>query len=458
MSTAMSDAAIEALTRQGIATLAARIREGEISAERLALHYQARIRRGEPRIRAWAWIDDAAMLQAARSADDALRTGPCGPLHGIPIGVKDVIHTRGIPTRMGSPIFEHFVPDTSAECVQRLESAGAYVQGKTVTTEFASQSPGVTANPWNPTCTPGGSSSGSAAAVAAGFSPAALGTQTRGSLIRPAAFCGVVGYKPSFGAISRHGVHALSAALDHVGVLGRSVDDVALLAATLAGPHPHDAGTLPANAHPIPPIPAMLSAPPRLAAIRSPAWPLAELSQRGRFEADCVRLQRAGAHVEALELPASFDQAASHVRTIQLFDIARNFRSLRATSGDRMSPTFRALCDRGAQISRTQYDEAMAARAALSAELTASYGDFDAILTPPSTGEAPATLETTGDAAFCSIWTLCGLPCVALPTGLGGRNLPLGLQVVGTGPADAQTLAVAKWCAAQLPFPHLPPS
>ena len=261
------------------------IRRGLFTAEQLTAHYLERIRQHDSRIHAWAFLDASRALDEARKADDVVRSGaPLGPLHGIPIAVKDIIYTKGIPTRMGSPIFAGFVPEHSAACVEKLTLAGAFVQGKTVTTEFANQHPGPTANPWNSAFTPGGSSSGSAAAVAAGFTAAALGSQTRGSVIRPAVYCGVVGYKPSFGLISRFGVHPVSPTLDHVGVLARSVDDAGLLTSCLMGHDPRDASSL-ADAQ----TPADLldlgdlDDPPRLAAVRSPLWGTADNAQQQLF-------------------------------------------------------------------------------------------------------------------------------------------------------------------------------
>ena len=436
------------------------IRDGRFSAEALTHAYLTRIRQHDSRIHAWAWLDADRALERARAADRELSEGRLrGPLHGIPIGVKDVIHTRGIPTCMGSPIFADFVPTSSAGCLERLERAGAFVLGKTATTEFANQHPAATTNPWNAGFSPGGSSSGSAAAVAAGMTAAALGTQTRGSIIRPAVYCGIVGFKPTFGLVSRLGVHQLSWTLDHVGVLARSVADAGLVAAVLAGHDVRDPASLPDALLPegldeLDP----LSHPPRLVAVRSPAWELADAVQQSLFATNCDALRAAGAEVEVVELPEAFDRANDAARTIQLAEIGRNFAALHAAHASRMSATFRLLCEQGMQVAALDYLEALDVRAALRARLADLLHALgaDAIVTPPATGEAPATLASTGDAAFCTIWTLCGVPSVAFPTALGPHGLPMGLQVVGAELADRRTLEVAQWCRRALPFEACP--
>jgi Asp-tRNA(Asn)/Glu-tRNA(Gln) amidotransferase A subunit family amidase len=442
----------------GLGEAARAIRDGRLTAEALARACLARIRRHDGRIRAWAWLDEDRALEQARRADAELRAGRSrGPLHGVPIGIKDVIHTRGIPTRMGSPIFAAFVPASSAHCVERLERAGAFVLGKTATTEFANQHPAATTNPWNVGHSPGGSSSGSAAAVAAGMTAAALGTQTRGSTIRPAVYCGIVGFKPTFGLVSRSGVHELSWTLDHVGVLARSVPDAALVASAIAGHDPRDRASLsdamlPPDLH----VVAPLARAPRLAAVRSPAWRLADPAQQSLFEANCATLRRAGAQVEAVELPEAFEAANDAARTIQLAEIGRNFAALHAAHAHKMSATFRALCERGMQVTALDYWAALDARAAVRRHLADLLAAFDAIVTPPATGEAPPGLASTGDAAFCTLWTLCGVPAVAFPTALGPHGLPMGLQVVGAELADRRTLEVAQWCRDALPFEARP--
>lgn len=430
------------------------IRRRLFTSEQLTARYLERNREHDARVQAWAFLDEARALDAARRADEALLAGSrAGPLHGIPIAVKDIICTKGIPTRMGSPIFADFVPDHSATCVEKLELAGGFVQGKTVTTEFAYQQPGPTTNPWNHDFTPGGSSSGSAAAVAAGLTAAALGSQTLGSIIRPAVYCGIVGFKPSFGLIPRFGVHPLSHTLDHVGVLARTVDDAGLLVSCLAGHDARDPGSLP-----VAQLQADLSelgdlpAPPSLAAVRSPAWNKADPAQQALFDANCAALKAAGARVEEIALPGAFEQADAVAQLIQRAEIAQNYRDLVSSSGPRFSAKFRALFEQGVLCSRAEYLSALKARDALREALSRVFGGFDAIVTPPATGEAPRGLGATGNAAFCIAWTLCGAPSIAFPTGKGPNGLPMGLQVVGGYLDDRRMLRTAKWCAGALPF------
>jgi Asp-tRNA(Asn)/Glu-tRNA(Gln) amidotransferase A subunit family amidase len=430
------------------------IRKGRFTAEELTAACIGRIRAFDDRVRAWAWFDANRALEHARAADRVMRAGTnVGPLHGTGIGLKDIIHARGLPTGMGSPIFADCVADRSAACVEKLEAAGAFILGKTATCEFATQHPPSTTNPWNAEFTPGGSSSGSAAAVAAGFVTAALGSQTRGSTIRPAVYCGIVGFKPSFGRISRVGVLETSATLDQAGIFARSLDDAWLLTHVLQGPDVRDPATLQENAwqggdEPI----AVSPAPPRLAAVRTPAWDKADAAQRALFESNCNALREAGARVEHVELPEPFAAADDATRVIQLAEIARNFADLYERAKDRMSGTFRTLVERGARIPAADYQHALEVQRALQQSFAQFVAGYDAIVTPPATGEAPRTLRATGDASFCVIWTLCGVPSVAFPVALGPQRMPMGLQLVGAHGKDREVLEIASWCRAVLPF------
>jgi Asp-tRNA(Asn)/Glu-tRNA(Gln) amidotransferase A subunit family amidase len=433
------------------------MREGRVTSEGLTAAWIARTRAHESRVRAWAWFDERRALDLARAADRALRAGAAhGPLHGLGIALKDIIDAKGLPTGMGSPIFAGHVADRSAASVEKIEAAGGFVLGKAATCEFATQHPPATTNPWNAQFTPGGSSSGSAAAVAAGFAPAALGSQTRGSVIRPAVYCGVVGFKPTFGRLSRFGMLETSAPLDHVGLFTRSFDDAWLLVRHLEGPDARDPATLGStwSGGDAPIAPSLR--PPRLAAVRSPAWGRADAAQKELFDANCAALRRAGARIESAELAEDFAAADEATRTIQLAEIARNFAGLHARSRERMSDTFRALYERGARIAQTDYKRALAVQAALTRSLAAFLADYDGIVTPPATGEPPRTLQATGDASFCAIWTLCGVPCAAFPTTLGPQGMPMGLQVVAARGNDRQALEIAAWCRAQLPFTAAP--
>lgn len=439
------------LETMGLLDVLNALRSGQCSSEEWVRACLARVQEVEAQIKAWEWLDADAALLAARRADDYLRKGgQPGRLHGVPIGVKDIMATAGVPTRMGSPIYASHVPQESAAVVNRLQAEGGFVMGKTVTTEFAWRNPGKTHNPWNLGHTPGGSSSGSAAAVAAGMVPAALGTQTIGSVIRPAAYCGVVGYKPSFGLISRAGVHPLSHSLDHVGVFARSVADAAYLASCLAGHDAADPGSLSdASLRPLAPSDTVVSVTPRLAAIRSPVWHLADEAQRAMWDANLAALERAGAIIEEVELPPSFNSALDVLRTILMAEGAGIYAPLQAAHPGKTSAALDALIDAGLAISAVDYIRAIAAAKDMRVELASLLSRFDAIVTPPATGEAPATLVDTGDPSFCGIWTLMGVPALTIPVGRGPAGLPLGLQLVGGYLRDAELLKMADFISRQ---------
>jgi Asp-tRNA(Asn)/Glu-tRNA(Gln) amidotransferase A subunit family amidase len=426
-------------------------REGRATVQDYVASCSERISALEPRIQAWEWFDPSrAMAEAEERAGGILQDLP---LFGIPVGVKDIIATRGIPTRYGSRIFATNVPTHSAWIVRRLEALGGLVMGKTVTTEFAYRQPGKTRNPWNTAHTPGGSSSGSAAAVAAGFVPIAIGTQTLGSVIRPAAYCGVVGYKPSYGAISRTGIQPFSATLDTVGVFARSVADAAWFGACLMGPDPRDEATLvkgPEKTLHVPLEPLVTA--PRLAVVRTPKWPLASDAQKAGFEASLAMLQAAGATLREVNLPRVFEDAWETVMVIMSRDAVKSFASIESRHRIRLSPHLIELLDRGHRVTPEQYAKARAKRDDYRAWLDHVFERNDAIVTVPATGEAPEGLGNTGDASFCSLWTQAGMPAVTIPSGLGPRGLPLGFQVVGRYREDEHALKVASWVESTLAF------
>jgi Asp-tRNA(Asn)/Glu-tRNA(Gln) amidotransferase A subunit family amidase len=426
-------------------------REGRATVQDYVASCSARIAAQEPRIQAWEWFDASrAMAEAEERAGGILQDLP---LFGIPVGVKDIIATRGIPTRYGSRIFATNVPTHSAWIVRRLEALGGLVMGKTVTTEFAYRQPGKTRNPWNTSHTPGGSSSGSAAAVAAGFVPIAIGTQTLGSVIRPAAFNGVVGYKPSFGAISRTGIHPFAPTLDTVGVFARSVADAAWFGACLMGPDPRDEATLSKAPEktlrvPLEPLPAL----PRLAVVRTPKWQLASEAQKQNFDECVARLQAAGATVREVNLPKLFDNAWDNVMTILTHDAVKSFASIESRHRIRLSPHMIDILDRGHRVTPEQYTRARERRDEYRRWLDNVFEKSDAIVTIPATGEAPEGLANTGDAVFCSLWTQAGMPAVSVPSGFGPRGLPLGFQVVGRYREDEAALKVAAWVESVFAF------
>ena len=426
-------------------------REGRATVQDYVASCSARIAQLEPAIHAWEWFDpQRAMADAEERAGGILADLP---LYGIPVGVKDIINTRGIPTRMGSRIFHGNVPSLSAWVVRRLEALGGLVMGKTVTAEFAYRTPGKTRNPWNTAHTPGGSSSGSAAAVAAGFVPVAIGTQTLGSVIRPAAFCGVVGYKPSFGAISRTGVHPFAPTLDTLGVFARSVADAAWFGACLMGQDAKDEATsINGPVHLLRVPLETLATPPRLAVVRTPKWSLATEAQRGHFEEVVTRLASAGAAVKDVHLPHLFDDAWDNAHLIMARDAVKSFASIESRHRISLSPPLLEILDRGKRVTPEQYARARDKRDNYMRWFEAMFERHDAILTLPATGEAPQGLASTGDATFNSLWTQAGLPAITVPSGRGPRGLPLGTQVVGRYRHDERALQVAAWLEATLQF------
>jgi Asp-tRNA(Asn)/Glu-tRNA(Gln) amidotransferase A subunit family amidase len=416
----------------------------KIRSEDLTRTLLQRISEHEATVQAFQWMDPSKALNHARKSDETIKSGiPSGQLHGIGIGIKDIIETRGIPTTMGSPVYKDYIPGDSATVVKRLEDAGAFVMGKTVTTEFAYFTPGKTRNPWNQAHTPGGSSSGSASAVAMGFVPGAIGTQTNGSVIRPAAFCGVVGYKPTAGIIPLDGIHPFSPSLDQVGVFTRDVPDASFLAAVLQTKEPlPGCKTIPAISSDV----NSMSHPPRLAAIRSPVWHRAEENAQRHFESLIKKLREKGAVVEELELPEEFDQAHALLRTIMYAEAAKTFAELQHRYGNLLSARLKGLIDEGLEIKESDLERSFSQKETLSVNIDDFMNNFDAAVTPPTPGEAPAGLTQTGDPVFCTIWSLCGVPAINIPAGLGPKGLPLGLQIVGPRFSDDRVLSAAKWC------------
>lgn len=381
-----------------------------------------------------------------------------GPLSGIPVAIKDIIATADMPTTNGSPIYKDHVPEADAWVVERLRQLGATIFGKTVSTEFAWRHPGPTVNPWNRNHTPGGSSSGSAAAVAAGIVPLALGTQTLGSVIRPAAFNGVVGFKPSFGAIPRAGVNHLSPSLDHVGLFARCVDDVAYVLSLLAHASDRDPHGNPLPAFDLDPnkgLPPLDK--PRLAIVRFSKWSKAEPEQQHIFNSAAETLRGAGATLDELELPALDQDNWATINTILACEAAVIFDRLVDLYPDRSSDHLKELVRVGKAHSAHDYLSAKALQDTLRQSLTADISGFDAVLTLPAFGEAPAGLAYTGNAEYCAPWTLLGVPALSLPAGFGRNRLPLGVQIVGSYRNDLRILRVGKWIESTLKFdPGIP--
>ncbi len=424
------------------------LREKQFSAEEYVTALQQRIAERDGDIEAWTHYAPRQALDAARRADmHAHKGAPRQPLGGIPIAIKDIIDTADMPTEIGSPIYKGRVPERDAYVVERLKQFGAVVMGKTVTTEFAWSFPGKTRNPHNKNHTPGGSSSGSAAAVAAGFVPAAIGTQTMGSVIRPAAFCGVVGYKPSYGLISRRGIHPFANTLDHVGVFARSVWDVGFLAQLLMGFDGNDASCLSTGGF----VPGKfsipkLNSPPHLAQLRTPAWPLVDEAQKDCLYENAERLRRAGARVSEVRLPPLFNEALPAAQSIMRAEAALIFGPLREKHPDKVSANIDDVVTTGQAISASDYLKALRLRSTLRTQLSTILRRYDGIITPPAPGEAPRGLGATGNPAFCAIWSLLGVSAISLPTKTGPKGLPMGLQIVGDYLGDQRMLSIAAWC------------
>ncbi|WP_119677544.1 amidase [Indioceanicola profundi] len=404
--------------------LAQRIARGEVSCEAVARHALDRIVEREPTVQAWAWLDPDAAIAAARRLD---RAGPQGPLHGLPVGIKDIIDTGDMPTAYGSPIYEGHRPVRDASAVALIRDAGGLPLGKTVTTEFAYFTPGRTTNPHDPARTPGGSSSGSAAAVACGMVPLALGTQTAGSIIRPASFCGIVGYKPSFGLLDRTGIRPFAESLDTPGVLAGSVDDAAFLAGVLAG-RSFD----------------IEEAPLRIGFCRTHeadaaepcVWPLLEEAVR--------RLGPAGVVVREVTLPPAFAGLLQAQKVIMAAEAARSNAPELRTAPEQVSARLRAIAAAGREIAPAELDAAHELAERARRILPEVMGGMDALLCPAAPGEAPVGLEATGDPVFSRVWTLLGLPCVTVPGLRGPAGMPVGVQLVGRMRDDARVLAAAK--------------
>lgn len=420
------------------------IRDGSISAEALVGTCLARVREIDAQVQAWAFLDPEHALAQARAADELRKSGaPTGSLHGVPVGIKDIFDTADLPTEDGTVLHAGRTPGGDATIVARLRAAGAVIMGKTVTTELATYSPGKTRNPHNAAHSPGGSSSGSAAAVACGMVPLAIGSQTNGSVIRPAAYCGVYGFKPTHGLISRHGALKLSRALDHVGVFARSIEDVALVCEELVAHDEHDPDTRPMARIPFANITAEEPPlPPRLALVKTPLWDRTEPETREAFEELAAHL---GDRIEEFTLPDNVRDVLQWHRTVMEAEMAANLAAEYEKGRDKLSESLRAQLERGRQLSAYDYQVALARVPQVIEGLKRIFNRYDAILTPSAAGTAPRGLQSTGDPMFCTLWTFAGMPALNLPLMQGENGLPLGVQLVGPRNGDARLLRTARW-------------
>jgi len=434
-------------------TARARLADGALSAVEFTRACLRRIQEREPAIQAWASMDERLALAQAEMLDRYRQTGrPVGALHGLPVGIKDIIDTKDMPTENGNPLDSGRRPTEDAWVVARLRAAGAVILGKTATSECAYLAPAKTRNPHNPEHTPGGSSAGSAAAVASGMVPFAIGTQTGGSVIRPASFCGVVGFKPSFGLVPRGGILPAAPRLDTVGTFARTIEDAALLIDALIGYDPEDSDTRPMapqqlleTARSDPPVT------PQLAFIKTPAWP--------GIEADCAAgfdelTEALGDLCDEVDLPGIFAEATIAHRRIMLAEMAHNLRHYYDRGADRLCAETRAAVEEGRGITAADYLAALDWRATLYAGLEEIFERYDAIVTPATPGEAPRGLESTGSAAFNVLWSLLGVPSVTLPLLTGANGMPIGVQLIGRRDNDGRLLRTARWLVHTLSAGH----
>ena len=420
---------MDALNKLSASEAAERIAAGKLKSEALVAACLERIGQREKDVQAWAFIDPELALAQARARDKEPRRTR---LHGIPVGVKDVLDTAGLPTEYGSPIYRGNRTTCDAACVAQVRELGGVILGKTVTTEFATRHPGKTRNPHNLKHTPGGSSQGSAAAVADWMVPLAFGTQTTSSVIRPAAYCGVVGYKPSFGLVNRAGVKALSDSFDTVGTLTRTVSDAALIVEELSGA-------------PVTSFDAVPRMKPRIGFCRTPYWRQADRPTQEALEQAAPRLERAGASVAEVELDGEFARLVEVQVTISTYEMFRALAYERTCFPDLISETLMGRLLGGGRVSRAEYEDAQSIAQRCRARLDDVFREYDALLSPSAMGEAPEGLASTGDPVFGASWTVLHGPAVTVPAFHGPRGLPLGAQIIGPLGMDGTTLLCAEW-------------
>lgn len=423
---------------------AAAIRSGKLTSVELVQQCIDRIEALEDTVCAWTFFDPVHALRQAREADRLrLANGPLGALHGVPVGIKDIFDTRDMPTENGTVLHAGRTPVEDAAVVALLRAAGAVIMGKTVTTELAVYSPGKTRNPRDPGHTPGGSSSGSAAAVAAEMVPLAIGSQTNGSIIRPAAYCGVHGYKPTRGLVSLYGALAQSGPLDTIGMFARSIEDLALVAEQLMVYDGRDPNQRPRARAVLTDIVAQQPpTPPRIAFVKTPVWPKADAETQEAFTRFAQEL---GSQVTEVGLPDYFDKAIDCHGAIMLPDLAKSFAGEYERGRDQLSTILRNMIEDGQRRLAVDYNIALEQAERFYQYLRQIFALYDVILTPATTGTAPRGLAATGSPMFCTLWTLTGTPAISLPLLKGANGLPLGVQLVAARGDDARLLRTARW-------------
>jgi Asp-tRNA(Asn)/Glu-tRNA(Gln) amidotransferase A subunit family amidase len=442
---------------QSAVEIATAVRNGTFSPVDVVMQALARIDAVEDQIHAWVEIDREGALRQANTLTDAIRRGEDpGPLAGVPVGIKDIVDVADLPTRLGAPSFAHYTPNLDATTVARLRDAGAIIMGKTHTTEFAYLDPAPTRNPWQRDHTPGGSSSGSAAAVGAHTLPLAIGSQTVGSVLRPAAYCGCVGLKPTYGLISYTGTAALAASFDHLGVMASSVADAALALGALVGfdrfdpaslEPPDDSDYLAAIANP----PA-----PRLGLVRSYYHGHATEEIEQHLDAVADQLRSRGATIVDAEMPADAAAIRKAGEPIMQYEAAQAHAALYAANKAQYRPSIKGLVEAGLSLSENEYQTARAVMRTLRDGMIATLQGFDALLMPVAPATAPAGIESTGNGIFCAPASFAGLPAISLPSGLASDGMPLAIQLMGAPLTEGQLLNTAAWIEGVLNFTAKP--
>ena len=420
------------------------LKKGEFTCEELVTNYIDHINKYEKNVEAWEFFDETLILKQAKKLDQDHQSGKVhGDLHGVPVGIKDIFDTENMPTSDGTEIHKENPSWNDCTVVSKLKQAGAIIMGKTVTTELAYYSPGKTKNPHDPTRTPGGSSSGSAAAVASHMVPLAIGSQTNGSVIRPASYCGVVGYKPTKGLISRHLVLQISRALDQIGVFSNTLEDAALISEQLFGYDKQDPDT-------------SLSAKPKLLDATKQKPPLEpifayiklpfmdELDEDAKKGFEEIKDELKG-KIDEIELPEGFVDIPEWHKVIMESDMARSFSAEYTKSKHKLSNNIIEAIERGMKYTAVEYNNALSKIDAANIYFKQFFYDYDAILTPSASGEAPKGLKSTGNPIFCTIWTFCGMPCISLPLLQGKNGLPVGVQLVSSLFDDERLFRNASW-------------
>jgi len=424
--------------------LVKQVKDAKLTSVEICQAYIDRIGKFEKDVKAWVHFDKKLLLERAEEADNYRKSGkPTGPLHGIPVALKDIIGTYDMPTECGTVLRKGKTQSQNAEIVDLLKSAGAIIMGKTATSELAYLGPPKTRNPHDYNRTPGGSSSGSAAVIAAHMAPLSIGSQTGGSVIRPASYCGVVGYKPSYGLISRNGVLRTSYALDHIGVFGKTVEDVALLAKVLIKKDSYDEATVYYSAEDM--LEVCRKEPlfePKFIFYKTDSWKKVDKKSRESFEFFIKSFKK---NIEVFDTPSYFKNINKYHQIIHETDLSNNFQDYYKKSKNKLSKEMQSAISRGMKYSAKEYTEAIDFMKRSYESYNEVFEDYHGVLSPCSTGVADKGLKSTGSADFNRFWSFMGVPAIALPLLQGENNLPLGVQLIGDKYDDQRFLGIARW-------------